>query len=492
VSDLDGVALPSDLSALDLLLHRGEANPRTRSGVLSVEILETVPEWEHFRNGLDRASRQVLRMRQKVVVPSLPTAPARWVVDPDFDLNFHVRRVRAPEPGTLREVLDFADVILQSPLDISRPLWAITLIEGMADGRAAVLSHMSHAVADGVGGLEMFSHMYDLEPEPRRRSAPAVPIPEDISGNDLMREGIRRLPGVVLGGAQIALTRVLRATEHVAREPVSALTGAIDYVRSAARVMAPAAEPSPLLRRRSLSTRSESIDIRLADMHAAAKGAGGSINDVYLASLCGTLRRYHEVLAMPVETLPMAVPVSLRAEADPAGGNHFAGVTLAAPVGESDPLLRIKDIREQMTERKEEPALDVMGNLAPVLSILPQPLIEAMAQAIVPSDVQASNVLGYAQDTYIAGSKIVRQYGLGPLPGVAMMVVLVSRAGFCTVTVRYDRASVTEPDLFARCLQDGFDEVLALGGGSNRSRPASFSAAAVGSDRKPPMNRGDI
>jgi hypothetical protein len=73
-----------------------------------------------------------------------------------------------------------------------------------------------------------------------------------------------------------------------------------------------------------------------------------------------------------------------------------------------------------------------------------------------------------------------------------MMVVLVSRAGFCTVTVRYDRASVTEPDLFARCLQDGFDEVLALGGGSNRSRPASFSAAAVGSDRKPPMNRGDI
>jgi diacylglycerol O-acyltransferase len=80
----------------------------------------------------------------------------------------------------------------------------------------------------------------------------------------------------------------------------------------------------------------------------------------------------------------------------------------------------------------------------------------------------------YAGDTFIAGAKIVRQYGIGPLPGVAMMVVLISRAGYCTITTRYDRASVIDPDLWARCLLSGFDEVLALGG-DGRAVPASFT-----------------
>ena len=91
------------------------------------------------------------------------------------------------------------------------------------------------------------------------------------------------------------------------------------------------------------------------------------------------------------------------------------------------------------------------------------------------SDVQASNVPVYPGDTFIAGAKILRQYGLGPLPGVAMMVVLVSRAGYFTVTTRYDRAAVTDGELFARCLLAGFDEVLALGG-EGRSAPASFTS----------------
>ena len=97
-----------------------------------------------------------------------------------------------------------------------------------------------------------------------------------------------------------------------------------------------------------------------------------------------------------------------------------------------------------------------------------------MAGSIVNSDVQASNVPVYAGDTFIAGAKILRQYGIGPLPGVAMMVVLISRAGYCTITTRYDRAAIADPDLWARCLLAGFDEVLALGG-DGRAVPASFS-----------------
>jgi diacylglycerol O-acyltransferase len=478
------VASESDeLGAVDQLLHRGEANPRTRSGIMALELLDVAPEWERYRTNFENASRKILRLRQKVVTPTLPTAPPRWVVDPDFNLDFHVRRVRVPEPGTLREVFDMAEVILQSPLDISRPLWSVTLIEGLADGRAAQLLHLSHAVSDGVGSVEMFSQIYDLERDPAAKPAPPVPIPTDLSANDLMREGINALPGTIAGGFRDAVSGAIGTVGKVISNPAAAVSGILDYATSGNRVMRRAAQPSPLLRRRSLSSRSEAIDMRLSDLHRAAKAAGGSINDAYLAGVCGALRLYHEALGLPIDTLPMAVPVNLRSDADPSGGNRFAGVNLAAPVGTVDPVARIQEIRAQMIQRREESAIDMLGSIAPVLSLLPSAVLEAMTGSVIGSDVQASNVPVFQEDTFIAGAKVLRQYGLGPLPGIAIMVVLVSRSGIATVTARYDRASVTKEALFARCLQAGFDEVLALAGEpAPRATPASFTATEAASN----------
>lgn len=145
-----------------------------------------------------------------------------------------------------------------------------------------------------------------------------------------------------------------------------------------------------------------------------------------------------------------------------------------------DPAERILKVREQMMQKREERAIDLVGSIAPILSFLPDPILESVAGSVVASDVQASNIPIYPGDTFISGAKILRHYGLGPLPGVAMMVVLVSRAGFCTVSTRYDRASITDPGLWARCLAAGFDEVLALGG-DGRAVPASFVPDAPGS-----------
>ncbi|WP_163757904.1 wax ester/triacylglycerol synthase family O-acyltransferase [Mycobacterium botniense] len=483
---VDAVGLRTELGAVDYLLHRGEANPRTRSGIMGVEILDTAPDWQRFRTRFEIASRRVLRLRQKVVVPTLPTAAPRWVVDPDFNLDFHVRRLRVPEPGTLREVLDLAEVILQSPLDISRPLWTATLVEGLADGQAATLLHISHAVTDGVGSVEMFAQIYDLERDPPAEPMPPQPIPQDLSANDLMREGLNHLPSALLGGVRGALSDTVSAAVRALRDPVSAVAGVVEYARSGVRVISRAAEPSPLLRRRSLASRSEALDIRLSDLHKAAKAGGGSINDAYLAGLCGALGRYHGALGVPIATLPMAVPVNLRADADPAGGNRFTGVNLAAPIGVADPVARMRKIRAQMTQRREEPAMDIIGSIAPVLSILPAPALETITGAVVAADVQASNVSVYPGDTYLAGAKILRQYGLGPLPGVAMMAVLISRGGWCTVTVRYDRAAVRHESLFAQCLLEGFDEILALAGEpAPHPVPASFSA-------EPPTSRSEL
>jgi diacylglycerol O-acyltransferase len=473
VPEYDADGLPEELSAFDQILHRGEANPRTRSGIMTLELLDATPDWDRFRSRFEHATRKVLRLRQKVVSPTLPTAAPRWVVDPDFNLDYHVRRLRVAEPGTLRQVMDIAEVAAQSPLDISRPLWTATLLEGLEGGCAALIVHLSHAITDGVGGVEMFANLYDLERDPPQQTPPPLPIPSDLSPNDLMRQGFNRLPSTIAGGVRDALVGAAQAVGHVVRDPVSRLGSAIDYAMSGARVIGPVAPPSPVLRRRSLASRSEAIDIVFGDLHKAAKSANGSINDAYLAGLCGALRLYHEARGIPVDTLPMAVPVNLRSEADPAGGNRFAGVNLAAPIGLQDPAVRIKNIRSQMTSKREERAIDMVGAIAPVLTLLPDSVLETMAGSVVNSDVQASNVPVYAGDTFIAGAKVLRQYGIGPLPGVAMMVVLISRSGYCTITTRYDRAAITDHDVWARCLLAGFNEVLALGG-DGRAEPASF------------------
>ncbi|OBJ37040.1 diacylglycerol O-acyltransferase [Mycobacterium colombiense] len=477
---VEAIKLSDELGPVDYLLHRGEANPRTRSGIMALELLDCTPDWEQFRARFESASRRVLRLRQKVVVPTLPTASPRWVVDPDFNLDFHVRRVRVSEPGTLREVFDLAELILQSPMDISRPLWTATLVEGLADGQAATLLHVSHAVTDGVGGVQMFAEIYDLERNPPAKPTLPLPVPQDLTSNDLMRQGINHLPFAVVGGVMNALSGAVSAAGRAVLEPTSTVSGIVGYAMSGMRVLNRAAEPSPLLRRRSLATRSEAIDIPLADLHKAAKAGGGSINDAYLAGLCGALRRYHQAFGVPISTLPMAVPVSLRAEADTAGGNRFTGVNLAAPIGTADPVSRMKKIRAQMTQRRDEPAMNIIGSFAPVLSVLPTAVLEGITGSVIGSDVQASNVPVFPGDTYLAGAKVLRQYGIGPLPGVAMMVVLISRGGWCTITVRYDKAAVRNGALFAQCLLDGFDEILALAGDPPpRAVPASFVEPAV-------------
>jgi diacylglycerol O-acyltransferase len=468
---------PDELSPLDYLLHRGEAHPATRSAFLNLEILDRPADWGRLREAMDRASRVVIRMRQKVVVPPVPTTPPQWVVDPDFDLDYHLRRVALPAPGTLRQLLDLAEVTLQSPLDTSRALWEAVYVEGLEGGRAALATKLSHAITDGLGGIALFEQVYDTEREPPPRPMPPVPVPRDLSGNDLVRSSLRQLPATTF----LAGRKLLGAAGAVGRlvtRPGSAVVDAIDFAGSARRVLGPPpAEPSPLLRRRSLTTRTHVLELPLTDLRAAAKAVGASVNDAYLAALCGGLGRYHEALGVPVEAIPLALPVSLRTGDDPASGNRFAGVSIAAPIGEPDPAERIRLIREQVIARRNEPAIDVLGRLAPVLVLLPDETLFEVTERITPPDIQASNVPGYAQETFLAGARVDRQYGLGPMPRVAMMAILVSRAGTCTVAFRYDTASFSAGDQLEKCLQLGFDEVVELGRPRPPARPRRGSGA---------------
>ena len=488
-----------ELSPLDYLLHRGEAYPATRSAFCNVEILERPADWGRLREALDRASRVVIRMRQKVVVPPVPTIAPRWVVDPDFDLDYHLRRVALPAPGTLRQLLDLAEVTLQSPLDTSRALWEALYIEGLEGGRSALLTKLSHAITDGLGGVALFEQVYDTGPDPEPRPMPPVPVPRDLTGADLVRESLRNMPVTTLTTGRRLLGQVAGTAVKLVGQPGPAVAEALGFAESARRMLgSQPAEPSPLLRRRSLVSRTVVLEVPLAELRAAAKsvevasatGPGGtgeasragaasgngpgstaSVNDAYLAALCGGLARYHEALGVPVEALPLALPVSLRTGDDPASGNRFTGVTIAAPLGEADPAARIRLVRSQVIARRAEPALDVIARLAPALSLLPDEALQEVIERITPPDVQASNVPGYAQETFLAGARVERQYGLGPLPRVGMMAILISRAGVCTVAFRYDTASFTASEVLEKCLQLGFDEIVELGKPPARSAP---------------------
>ncbi len=484
---------PDELSPVDYLMHRGEAQPATRSAFLTVEILDRPADWGRLREAIDRASRVVIRMRQKVVVPPVPTTPPRWVVDPDFDLDYHLRRAALPAPGTLRQLLDLAELTLQSPLDTSRALWEAIYVEGLEGGngvRAALLTKLSHAITDGLGAVALFEQVYDTERDSLPRPMPPIPIPCDVNGEDLLRDSLKHLPETAVSAGRQALGRAAATAGRLISRPGPTVVDAIGFADSARRVLGPPpVPPSPLLRRRSLASRTVVLEVPLDDLRAAAKAVGGSVNDAYLAALSGGLGRYHQALGVPIDALPLTLPVSLRTGDDPASGNRFAGATIAAPIGEPDPAVRIRLVREQVIARRSEPAIDVIGQIAPVLTLLSDGALQMVSERINVPDIQASNVPGYGAETFLAGAKVERQYALGPLPRVAMMAILVSRAGICTVTVRYDTASFPAADELEKGLQLGFDEVLELG--RPKPRPAARRAAggtrrAAGGTRRAP------
>ena len=152
-----------------------ESDPRLRSTVVTVLLLDKSPNWDDVRDRIDLITRRLPMFRQRVEESPLP-GPPRWEYAPDFDLGFHIRRVAAPEPGDLDGVLEMARVAEMEDFDRARPLWRITLIDGLEDGGAAVLCKFHHSLTDGVGGVQIAMTLFDLSELPQEQEPlPAPP-----------------------------------------------------------------------------------------------------------------------------------------------------------------------------------------------------------------------------------------------------------------------------------------------------------------------------
>jgi len=459
----------TQMSPLETAMWRAEAaDPRLRVNVSLLELLDPAPDWHRLLAAHEWASRMVPRMRQRVVEPAFALGTPTWVTADDLDLSWHVHRVHAPAPGSLRQLLDVVQEFAAVPFDRDRPLWQALLVEGLAGGRAGYAVKSHHSVTDGLGAVQLMMrlHSRSAEHDPHRPE-PAVPAAFEASRAGLLATqvagAVRSTPMTALregAGLLGALARPWESASRVAGRAVGAARWAGQNA---------AAPPgSALLARRGGGWHFDVIDVPLTDLKAGAKAAGGSLNDGLLAAVIGGFRRYHQRYGAPLDRLTVGFPISLRTQDDPQGGNRFTGARFAAPMAERDPAARIAAVRQfVLTARAASAAAadTVPAALAAALGWLPAPIIGIVSGRLTSTnDVQVSSIPGVPYPVYIAGSRITHMYPFGPLPGCAAMITLISHDGECCIGVNTDTSSIADPGGLADDLRAGLDEVVALRG----------------------------
>lgn len=447
----------------DAILWTIEHDPVLRSTIVGVAVLDGTPDWKALVERIDRLTRVVWPLRQKAVSPPLRSGPPRWVTDPDFDLSFHLRRVRLPESGGLPAVLALGGQMASAAFDRSRPLWEALFVEGLDDGRSALIMKLHHSLTDGVGAIELYGHLVDpidgTEPEP-------VPDPPVVSadGRDLLGAALTdlggdlahlasRLPGWFTGVAQKALD-----------DPADALAEARKTASSIGKLLKPAPTPlSPILRSRGLARELRAFDVPLDRLRAAAHHHGGTVNDAYLAAIAGGIARYHHARGVEATRARITMPINLRRSGDDPGGNRFSPARFAIPLDVPDPVERMGRMGEIARSWRAEPALAYTDVLAGTLDRLPVPVTTALFGGMLKgTDLVATNVPGAPFPVSLCGVGVDRQYAFAPPSGSALAVALLSHTGTACLGLAIDTAAVPDPDHLADAMEEGFAEIVAL------------------------------
>jgi WS/DGAT/MGAT family acyltransferase len=458
-----------ELGAMEALFVQGDAEVHTRSTIVMLVRLDHSVPFEDLVRLHERASRLVPHLRSRVVAPVVPISRPYWAVDPDFDVRYHVRRVRVPGAAGEDELLSLVESLGPQPLDPARPLWDVTALEGLADGTGALLYHFHHAISDGQGAKEIFSYLFALEPGKVPAELPAVPAAEDVTRMEVTRQRLGQLPLELVYAGVGGVRGLVGRGAGVVRHPRSTVGTTATYVQSLRRTMSPPkVAGSPVLQRRGVRRHYATMQVPLADLHRAARNLHVSLNSAYVAAVVGGVARYHEGLGVSIPELSVAMPISVRRPGDKAEQNRFVGARITAPACGADVAERARAVADRVRAARDEPALEAFGALAPVLSRVPLWVTASLAGSIGQSDIQVSNIPGYPHATYVADAKIVGFHGFGPLAGAAMMVVMTSANGSCDIAFNMDADAVAEPDLLMKCVDAAFREVLATGSGQEK------------------------
>jgi WS/DGAT/MGAT family acyltransferase len=451
---------PEDLSMLYV------DQPRQRTTMSMLMLLDRAPEPERLRGAVWRAIEAVPRMRQRVVRSPLDLSLPRWEEDPTFDLDFHVRRYsEAPVPegqDELRALFHTTGPIYERPFDESRPLWELVEID-RPGGRSAIFFRLHHAMADGVGGNAILAALTDAD-----REGEALPLPpEKAPGGWPEEDPARRLLGALASRVQEDLARVGTLTDACwqgVRAPGSLLR--LGRVVRELGEDASFESGSPLQafgRSRHLS----GIELDFEPLRAAKRRLGGKMIDVLLTGVAGAMGRWHRTHGhRSVTDLLTLVPINLRPGAQlglgATVGNRTTAVNVRLPIAIEDPIDRFRLVHERVEARKSSPSVAMVSTLAHLISGTPRWLYQQFAvRASGSIDLIVTNVPGIPMPRYIAGAEVTAGYPIAPTaPRTPVSVALYGYRGSLFVGLDADGTAMTDVERFEDMLRESFADLV--------------------------------
>jgi diacylglycerol O-acyltransferase len=453
-------------------------NDRTPMHIGGVSIFEgTPPPFERLRAMVAGKLHLVRRYRQKVRFVPLAAGSPVWVDDPHFSLDYHLRHAAIPAPGTEAQLRRMAGRIFSQHLDRTKPLWEIWMVEGLGQGRWALLSKVHHCMVDGVAATDLMSVMFSDAPEHAPDGAWS-PGPEPSGVEVLVRTLTRNtlVPIQRLRGVQQAM-RTPRDSLRAAREIVTGMTAGGRPTRPA-----PASSlTGPIGPHRVWSW----ADVRLSDVKAVRAELGGTVNDVVLAIISTGFRDLLESRGEEIEAdrvVRTMVPVSVRRRGEKGVyNNRVSAVFAGLPVGIADPAQRLEVIRAQMDGLKQSKQA-VAGDVLVSLSGFAPPLLLALGSRVVTRsarlnmDTATTNVPGPQQPVQTLGRRLLESYPYVPVVGsIRIVVAIFSYDGGLYFGVTGDYESAADIDVLTTGVERGMDELLALLGPPKpaaRTKPA--------------------
>jgi WS/DGAT/MGAT family acyltransferase len=476
-----------------MFLHVEDARNAMHIGGVSV-FEGPAPRYGDLLRAVAAKLPAVPRYRQKARMVPLGLGRPVWVDDPDFQLLYHVRQTALPGPGGRDQLRNLAGRIFGQTLDRNKPLWEMWLVEGLEQGRWALVSKVHHAMVDGIAATDLLSVLLDTTPDP----GPVVPSPW---APDPEPSGLWLVGDAVVDSVVAPLAR-LRGLPGLARLPFRAGTSVADLVRLTATLRPWTARSAGSLNGPiGVHRRWSWADVDLADVKVIRQALGGTVNDVVLATVTRGFRdlllaRGEDIEGTVVRTL---VPVSVRSENERGTfNNRVAGFLANLPVGISDPVDRLADVRDQMEVLKEsgqamagDALTRLTGYAPPTLLALGARLMTRTPQRIVQTAV--TNVPGPRIPLYMLGTRLLFSYPYIPLMGsVRISVGIFSYGGLLAYGVTGDYDSVTDIDVLRAGIEAGALELLAAAGHpprAGRARRRAPSRQPVARRKRPAAAR---
>jgi len=432
-------------------------------------------------------------LRRRIVEVPFGLDQPYWVEDPAFDLEFHVRELALPAPGTTRQLTEQVARIHARPLDRSRPLWETYLIHGLEHDRVVLYMKVHHSMIDGVAGQELATALLDPSPEGREVPpappwrAESLPTGGELLARTLGSYAVQPWRAVKLTADVVRAAPGLLSTVVAPRLPLVDRLVAHPGVLSHTPVRAPATPfNKPVSPHRRVALRTLSFEV----VRAVKSASGMTVNDVVLAICAGALRRWlirHD--ALPEGPLVAALPVSVRASGgavkggDGTLGNRVSLMIAVLPTNLEDPLDRLVAVHAS-TQRAKEEHQALPADVISELYALTMPNLVGLAaranaqlrllERAAPFNLFVSNVPGPPIPLFVSGAEVIASYPVSAITdGQGLNITVVSYLGGLHFGLISDRELVPDLEDLAAFLED---ELETLARGTGRSDAAELAA----------------